>query len=81
MDMLGLGALPGMVPLLILALCNVPIAKFFSKCQFRFMIAQDERQRVASKVLNNMKVIKLQLQSWEEKFKSLIDSLREKEFR
>lgn len=44
------------------------------------MIVQDGRQRVASKVLNNMKVIKLQLQSWEEKFKSLIDSLREKEF-
>lgn len=44
------------------------------------MIVQDERQRVASKVLNNMKVIKLQLQSWEEKFKSLIDSLREKEY-
>lgn len=29
-DMLGLGALPGMVPLLILALCNVPIAKFLA---------------------------------------------------
>lgn len=30
MDMLGLGALPGMVPLLILALCNVPTAKFLA---------------------------------------------------
>ncbi|XP_012069008.2 ABC transporter C family member 8 [Jatropha curcas] len=75
----GLGALAGLVPLLICGLLNVPFARFLQKCQFEFMIAQDERLRATSEILNSMKVIKLQ--SWEEKFKSLIESRREKEFK
>jgi hypothetical protein len=42
-------------------------------CQSQFMIAQDERL-----ILNSMKIIKLQ--SWEEKFKNLVESLRDKKF-
>ncbi|GAV60518.1 ABC_tran domain-containing protein/ABC_membrane domain-containing protein [Cephalotus follicularis] len=75
----GLGALPGLVPLFICGLLNVPFAKLLQKCQSEFMIAQDERLRATSEILNSMKVIKLQ--SWEEKFKSLIESLRENEFK
>ncbi|KAF8393498.1 hypothetical protein HHK36_021742 [Tetracentron sinense] len=75
----GLGALPGLVPLLICGILNVPFAKIIQNCQSRFMVAQDDRLRATSEVLNNMKIIKLQ--SWEEKFKNLIDSLRAIEFK
>ncbi|WJX93621.1 hypothetical protein P8452_75125 [Trifolium repens] len=70
----GIGALPGLVPLLICGLLNVPFARIMQNCQSQFMIAQDERL-----ILNSMKIIKLQ--SWEEKFKNLVESLRDKKFR
>ncbi|XP_057976942.1 ABC transporter C family member 8 [Malania oleifera] len=75
----GLGAITGLVPLLICGLLNVPFAKILQQCQSQFMIAQDERLRSTSEILNSMKIIKLQ--SWEEKFKNLIESLRDKEFK
>ncbi|XP_050231387.1 ABC transporter C family member 8 isoform X2 [Mercurialis annua] len=75
----GLGALIGLVPLLICGLLNVPFAKFLQKCQQEFMIAQDERLRATSEILNSMKIIKLQ--SWEEKFKSFIEARRDTEFK
>ncbi|CAL5195604.1 unnamed protein product [Lathyrus oleraceus] len=75
----GVGALPGLVPLLICGLLNVPFARSLQSCQSQFMIAQDERLRSTSEILNSMKIIKLQ--SWEEKFKNLIESLRDKEFK
>ncbi|KAL9304381.1 hypothetical protein ACSQ67_021644 [Phaseolus vulgaris] len=74
----GVGALPGLVPLLICGLLNVPFAKILQKCMAQFMISQDERLRATSEILNSMKIIKLQ--SWEDKFKSLIENLRAKEF-
>ncbi|ONI15615.1 hypothetical protein PRUPE_3G051600 [Prunus persica] len=49
------------------------------KFQSQFMIAQDERLRATSEILNSMKIIKLQ--SWEEKFKSLVGSLRDRELK
>ncbi|KAJ7963159.1 ABC transporter C family member 8-like [Quillaja saponaria] len=75
----GLGALPGLVPLLICGLLNVPFAKAIKKCQSEFMIAQDERLRSTSEILNSMKIIKLQ--SWEDKFKTLVETLRAREFK
>uniref|UniRef100_A0A5B7AUK1 ABC-type xenobiotic transporter n=1 Tax=Davidia involucrata TaxID=16924 RepID=A0A5B7AUK1_DAVIN len=75
----GLGALPSLAPLLIVGLLNVPIARTYNNCQSQFMVAQDERLRATSEVLNNMKIIKLQ--SWEEKFNKVIDSLRVREFK
>ncbi|KAL6996353.1 ATP-binding cassette sub- C member 8 [Sarracenia purpurea var. burkii] len=75
----GLGALPGLVPLLICGLLNLPYAKLLQKCQFELMKAQDQRLRSMSEILNNMKIIKLQ--SWEDKFKKLIESYRENEFK
>ncbi|AES76690.2 ABC transporter-like family-protein [Medicago truncatula] len=74
----GIGALPGLVPLVICGLLNVPFARILQNCQSQFMIAQDERLRSTSEILNSMKIIKLQ--SWEEKFKNLVESLRDKEF-
>ena len=74
----GIGALPGLVPLLICGLLNVPSARILQNCQSQFMIAQDERLRSTLEILNSMKIIKLQ--SWEEKFKNLIELLRHKEF-
>ncbi|KAI8014915.1 ABC transporter C family member 8 [Camellia lanceoleosa] len=69
----------GLVPLFIVVLFNVPMARIYNNCLSKFMAAQDERLRATSEILNNMKIIKLQ--SWEEKFKNVIDSLREKEFK
>ncbi|KAI9109436.1 hypothetical protein K1719_019490 [Acacia pycnantha] len=75
----GLGALPGLVPLLTCGFLNIPFAKIIQKCQSEFMVAQDERLRSTSEILNCMKIIKLQ--SWEEKFKTLVETLRAKEFK
>ncbi|XP_077217234.1 multidrug resistance-associated protein 6 isoform X2 [Tasmannia lanceolata] len=76
---LGLGALPGLVPIIICGFLNFPFAKILQKSQTRLMDAQDERLRATSEVLNSMKIIKLQ--AWEEKFKNLIESLRDIEFK
>ncbi|CAN1785879.1 ABC transporter C family member 8 [Linum perenne] len=75
----GIGAVTGLVPLVICGFLNVPFAKVLQRCQSQFMVAQDERLRATSEILNSMKIIKLQ--SWEEKFKSLIESKRENEFK
>ncbi|KAK4754038.1 hypothetical protein SAY87_002142 [Trapa incisa] len=76
---IGMGALPGLVPLVIFGLLNVPFAKILKNCQAKFMNAQDERLRATSEILNNMKIIKLQ--AWEEKFKNSINSRRDEEFK
>ncbi|XP_055832204.1 ABC transporter C family member 8 isoform X2 [Solanum dulcamara] len=75
----GLGAIPGLVSLIICGLLNVPFVKILQKCQTEFMIAQDKRLRFMSEILNSMKIIKLQ--SWEENFKNSINSHREDEFK
>lgn len=75
---LRLGALPGLVPLIIFGFLNVPFAKLLQGYQAKFMVAQDERLRSTSEVLNSMKIIKLQ--SWEEKFRTMVESLRDAEF-
>ncbi|KAI9109391.1 hypothetical protein K1719_019445 [Acacia pycnantha] len=75
----GLGAFPGLVPLLICGFLDIPFASILQKCHSEFMVAQDERLRSTSEILNNMKIIKLQ--SWEEKFRTLVETLRAKEFK
>jgi ABC-type multidrug transport system fused ATPase/permease subunit len=76
---LKLGALPGLVPLVIFGFLNVPFAKLLQGYQAKFMVAQDERLRSTSEILNSMKIIKLQ--SWEERFQNMIESLRDGEFK
>ncbi|KAH7651237.1 Xenobiotic-transporting ATPase protein [Dioscorea alata] len=75
----GYGAVPGLVPLVFCAAINVPFAKILQGYQSKFMVAQDERLRTTSAALNNMKIIKLQ--SWEENFRQVIESLRGIEFK
>uniref|UniRef100_A0A453SDS9 ABC transmembrane type-1 domain-containing protein n=1 Tax=Aegilops tauschii subsp. strangulata TaxID=200361 RepID=A0A453SDS9_AEGTS len=75
---LRLGAVPGLVPLIIFGFLNMPFAKLLQGYQAKFMVAQDDRLRSTSEVLNSMKIIKLQ--SWEEKFRSMVESLRDAEF-
>ncbi|RWW05959.1 hypothetical protein GW17_00030745 [Ensete ventricosum] len=75
----GIGALPGLVPLVILGIANVPFAKILQRYQSEFMSAQDERLRATSEALNSMKIIKLQ--SWEEHFRKMIQDLRDVEFK
>ncbi|XP_010468340.1 PREDICTED: ABC transporter C family member 8-like [Camelina sativa] len=74
----GAGAFPGLILLLLCGLLNLPFAKMLQNCQTQFMIAQDKRLRSTSEILNSMKVIKLQ--SWEEEFKKKIESCRDDEF-
>ncbi|KAH6790126.1 multidrug resistance-associated protein 6 [Perilla frutescens var. frutescens] len=78
-SVVGFGVIPGLVPFVIFGLLNLPFAKLLQKFQTEFMIAQDKRLRSFSEILNNMKIIKLQ--SWEENFKSLIQSFRRNEFK
>ncbi|XP_024014830.1 ABC transporter C family member 8 isoform X2 [Eutrema salsugineum] len=75
----GAGAFPGLILLLLCGLLNLPFAKMLQNCQTQFMIAQDKRLRSTSEILNSMKVIKLQ--SWEEEFKKQIESSRAEEFK
>ncbi|GFP82780.1 ABC transporter c family member 8 [Phtheirospermum japonicum] len=74
----GFGVIPGLLPFVICGLLNVPFAKLLQKYQTEFMSVQDKRLRALSEILNNMKIIKLQ--SWEEKFKTLVESFRKNEF-
>ncbi|XBH59509.1 hypothetical protein VPH35_114229 [Triticum aestivum] len=75
---LRLGALPGLVPLIIFGFLNVPFARLLQGYQAKFMVAQDDRLRSTSEVLNSMKIIKLQ--SLEDKFRTMVESLRDAEF-
>ncbi|KAL8043325.1 hypothetical protein ABFX02_09G113300 [Erythranthe guttata] len=74
----GVGVLPGLVPLVVFGFFNVPFARLLQKYQTEFMIVQDKRLRSLSEILNNMKIIKLQ--SWEENFKNTVESYRRSEF-
>ncbi|GAA0154293.1 ATP-binding cassette [Lithospermum erythrorhizon] len=78
-SVVGIGCLPSLIPLLICGFLNVPFARILQKCRSELMVSQDMRLRSMSEVLNNMKIIKLQ--SWEEKFKNLIESYRDNEFK
>ncbi|KAL6619883.1 hypothetical protein ACP70R_035022 [Stipagrostis hirtigluma subsp. patula] len=75
----GAGALPGLVPVAVCGVLNVPLARMLQRYQSRFMLAQDERQRATAEVLNAMKVVKLQ--SWEESFRAAVQRLRDVEVR
>lgn len=61
----GLSALPAIVPVLVIGFLNLPFARMYNKYQSRYKVSQDERLRATMEVLNNMKIIKLQ--SWEDK--------------
>uniref|UniRef100_A0A803L701 ABC transmembrane type-1 domain-containing protein n=1 Tax=Chenopodium quinoa TaxID=63459 RepID=A0A803L701_CHEQI len=56
----GLGALPALVPLVICGIFNIPFAKRLQECKAESMTAQDKRLRATSEILSSMKIIKLQ---------------------
>ncbi|XP_031495021.1 ABC transporter C family member 10-like [Nymphaea colorata] len=73
----GLATLSALFVVILTVLCNAPLAKLMHKFQTKLMQAQDERLKVASEALVNMKVLKLY--AWEMHFKSVIEQLREVE--
>ncbi|CAD6272620.1 unnamed protein product [Miscanthus lutarioriparius] len=75
----GAGTLPGLVPVAVCGVLNVPLARMLQRYQSRFMQAQDERQRATAEVLNAMKIVKLQ--SWEDRFRETVQRLRDVEVR
>ena len=75
----GLSALPGLVLLLVFGVFNVPYANKIKNCQSQVLISQDQRLRSTAEILNNIKIIKLQ--SWEDKFKNMVETLRASEFK
>lgn len=74
----GFATVPGIVLIFLVILISSPMAKVMQICQNQLMEAQDERLRATTEVLNGIKVIKLQ--AWEDRFKALVDKLRDKEF-
>lgn len=74
----GFATIPGIVLIFLIILISSPMAKVMQICQNQLMEAQDERLRATTEVLHGIKVIKLQ--AWEERFKALVDKLRDKEF-
>ena len=76
----GLSAIPGLILLVIFGVFfNVPYAKKIKSCKSQVLISQDQRLRLTSEILNNIKVIKLQ--GWEDKFMNMIESIRGVEFK
>ncbi|GJR47784.1 hypothetical protein Tco_1315887 [Tanacetum coccineum] len=61
-ELVGVGVLPGLIPVVVCGRLNVPFAGELQKFQLQFMRAQDKSLKSTSEILNNMKIIKLQ--SW-----------------
>lgn len=75
----GLATLPGLAIILLTVVLNSPLARSLQKCQSEFMVAQDQRLRATTEVLNNIKVLKLQ--AWEDRFRFYLEHLRDEEFK
>ncbi|KAK4381854.1 ABC transporter C family member 3 [Sesamum angolense] len=71
---LGLASLATLVASVLVMLVNIPLGKFEEKLQEGLMKSKDERMKMTSEVLRNMRILKLQ--SWEMKFLSRILDLR-----
>ncbi|KAF5731220.1 ABC transporter C family member 10-like [Tripterygium wilfordii] len=75
----GLATIAAFVVIVLTVLCNAPLAKLQHKFQSKLMVAQDERLKACSEALVNMKVLKLY--AWETHFKSVIENLRNVEYK
>ncbi|XP_027924831.1 ABC transporter C family member 10-like isoform X3 [Vigna unguiculata] len=71
---IGLATIASLVVIVLTVLCNTPLAKMQHKFQSKLVVAQDERLKVSSEALVNMKVLKLY--AWETHFKNAIERLR-----
>jgi len=71
---IGLATVASLVVIVLTVLCNTPLAKMQQNFQSKLVVAQDERLKVSSEALVNMKVLKLY--AWETHFKNAIERLR-----
>ncbi|KAG0502407.1 hypothetical protein HPP92_002479 [Vanilla planifolia] len=73
----GIATIAAMAVIILTVACNAPLAKLQHKFQTRLMEAQDDRLKALTEALVNMKVLKLY--AWENKFKKVIEGLRDVE--
>ncbi|XP_042521320.1 ABC transporter C family member 3-like [Macadamia integrifolia] len=76
---IGLASLVAFVTRLILMLVNIPLGKLQEKFQGKLMDSKDQRMKVTSEALRNIRILKLQ--GWEMKFLAMIVELRSFETR
>ncbi|XP_042478277.1 ABC transporter C family member 3-like isoform X2 [Macadamia integrifolia] len=76
---IGLASLVAFVSTIILLLANVPLGKLQEKFQGELMDSKDQRMKVTSEALKNMRILKLQ--GWDMKFLAKIIELRNFETR
>ncbi|XP_042488176.1 ABC transporter C family member 3-like [Macadamia integrifolia] len=70
----GLASLVAFVTTMILMLANFPLGKLLEKFQRKMMESKDQRMKVTSEALRNIKILKLQ--GWEMKFLAKIFEFR-----
>ena len=75
----GLATIPGLAIIICTVILNTPLARSLQHCQSEYMVAQDQRLRATTELLNNIKVLKLQ--AWEDRFSLHLEELREEEFK
>ncbi|XP_043687859.1 ABC transporter C family member 3-like [Telopea speciosissima] len=76
---LGLASFVAFVATIILMLAHIPLGKLQEKFQGKLMDSKDQRMKVTSETLRNMRVLKLQ--GWDMKFLTKIIELRNFETR
>ncbi|XP_042486112.1 ABC transporter C family member 3-like [Macadamia integrifolia] len=76
---LGLASIVTFIATMILMLANIPMGKLQEKFQGELMDSKDQRMKVTSEALRNMRILKLQ--GWEMKFLANIIELRNFETR
>ncbi|GJW51912.1 ribonuclease H-like domain-containing protein [Tanacetum coccineum] len=64
LSVVGVGVLPGLIPLVVCGLLNVPFAVALQKCEVQFLRAQDKRLKSTSEILNNMKEDQVTVMCW-----------------
>ncbi|XP_048326439.2 ABC transporter C family member 10-like [Ziziphus jujuba] len=75
----GQATIAALVVIILTVIGNAPFAKQQQKFQTKLMVAQDDRLKASSEALLNMKVLKLY--AWETHFKSMIEKLRNVEYK
>ncbi|XP_073385743.1 ABC transporter C family member 5 isoform X2 [Physcomitrium patens] len=73
----GIAWTAALVAACVLLLINTPLTKLQEKYQGKVMEAKDERMKVTSEVLRNMRILKLQ--AWDKKYFAKIEAIRVKE--
>ncbi|XP_042486083.1 ABC transporter C family member 3-like [Macadamia integrifolia] len=74
---LGLASIAALVTTIIVMLANIPLGTLQEKFQGKLMDSKDQRMKVTSEILRNMRILKLQ--GWEMKFLAKIVELRKAE--